>query len=1539
MKIPLSMYAVDDGILIYRNGQIDKAAFPFKPFALVEKGKIPNVFGTEEVWRKVPEDEDRTYLKMEFNTPKDLMEFKKRFAKNSNHIFINSFIEQIYISEPDFFLKYPHTNVLKIMFFDIEVASKGDGLFPKPTTNEILCVGYSVWEYYNDGSKKKITHKICKGFDPVKLNDKPVIDDFFNDIQKYDPDILAGYYSDDFDLPYLIERGKIVGSNVAKLCRGGREPVIGTGKENKIRLPGRIHFDIFSSNSGVLKDQTLFGIKSKTLKDLGRWYKIKRTRLVDGVWVEDKMDDIEIKENMEDLLKLFKENPDLLYAYQDDDVYRTEGVGNVYLRNCITLAEMMHVSLDSVITMYSSLIPKLLVGRAMNKLKMINTETNFQRYNIQTGTVAKVSPKLKYEGALTGLYRDGYIPSTWKIDFACVDNKTEILTDEGWKLVPNIKGNEKILTYHSSGSLTFQKINKWNIFDYKGKLIHIKNRYIDQMITPNHRCLYKNIRKKDQDWKFIDAEKLPTYIKMPVSGFSTSHKIINRLVRKYAELIPWIITEGNITNNNITISQRYTINKENCKILKDLFNTLFDKKDIYIRNRKDRPDTEYTVRRNSFKKICKVFDLGFRRIPTWIYHLPIIERRIFIDNLIKGDGHKYTENNPGVYISKEEKLIDDIQLLCHITGMRAIKSNQYTDKRNGCKWYYLHITNTNETHLGLNTSIKSKAELYKKIDYIGKVYCPSIDNGTFIIKRNGKISITGNSMYPSSIQTWNLGPDTTKLVSIEEYTGKYNCKVEGIYNWYRIPTKFDDNKYAYDFIVRVRNDKEGFLKQEIARLKQERKKIKAEMKLAEGDAKIALYSQQWAIKIILNCFHPDTTILTEHGIRLLKDVKVGDLVWSINPNTFKAELKPVEKTYEYDIRNQNLYHIEHQRFSQMVTEGHKMLGYENNKCFFEEAKDFTKRNRVKIPCHNTNHISKPQIDLLDLVNYENYEIIILHKEHLSKIKTMFPLVNFKQISTIKNGSLITTKWNDDVRYILDYGYILLARPIRSKYCSAVPIRVNTIMFSKLVGWYLSEGSMYTSVKKEYTSTTRGITNKITIAQDEINKPIKDEMFITLKILLNDSKRAKIYRNLKQISFSSDLYAEIIDTFLGRTTEKYIDDRLINYLNITSVLDAMYQGDGTKRQRKYTISQKYQKLFNSYINLLILDGRTFNYYIDSGCYRIVDSKEDITLKNSNTTKIKNYTGKVYSLTVKDNHTVYAGLNGKMSWIGQSIYGFLGMKSTVYGDMTSATMVTSMCRWCTMKMLQQIKDTLVEADTDGYIITTKVDADAKTKWLAEEIIKKFNLPENFMELETEGSGDRAYFYKTKNYIIENAVGDYTKHGASLKSSKLSKVVDRAIQLGIDYVFNNKPIDEVIHEAYNFKGLTIEDFTERVKMTKDKVEYNDQLDHKLFLAKQVEEKTGQVLTSNAQISYVILKDPLPYPIFKPFYRGGWNYTYIGYADANTEVDTVYYTEQVDKALEKFGISRNEYIKVDLFNTDPPPKKPLGKDEELDTVYMGDL
>lgn len=813
MLIPISIRNKDNKLVVHHNKGTSIVDYPFKPFILLEKEFFSDVPGQIVSLTKVPQEEKTDYIKAEFFSYNELLDFKKRNQDKSNKMLSNSILEQIYIIQPDFFKAFPHNTDLKILYFDIEIATKGDDLFPKFTTNEILCIGYSVWSYDN-GQKKKLIQGICKNYDEKNCSDKEILEEFFDIIQKYDPDIIAGYNSEDFDLPYVIGRAGLLNINTKRVGRGGAPYTHIQENKEHLFIPGRIHFDIYSSNAGVFKDQTLSGIKSKTLKDVARWFKIKKTIKANDQWIEESLEDIEVQDHIENLKKLYNENKELLYKYQDDDVYRTEAVGNIYIRNVITLAEMMGTSLESIINMYSSFIPKLFLARNMHTLGLICTETNFQRYNIYTGTIAKLSKDLKFEGAISELYRDGYFNNVWKIDFA--------------------------------------------------------------------------------------------------------------------------------------------------------------------------------------------------------------------------------------------------------------------------------------------------------------------------------------AMYPSIIQSLNLGPDTTKLISVESYTGKYSHSEDENYHWYNIPSAFDKEAYKYNLVVRV-NKKDGFLKKSLSETKSKRKALKKEEKAATDESvKAALYSQQWAIKILQN---------------------------------------------------------------------------------------------------------------------------------------------------------------------------------------------------------------------------------------------------------------------------------------------------------------------------------------------------------------------------------------------------------------SVYGILSLKTSIYGDLVSGIMTTSIGRWCTFKMCNRLKDHLIEVDTDGYVIDFKQDAAIETNWLGQELKKKFNVTDNYLVLESEGNGERAYFYLAKNYIIEKSIGDYNIHGSSLKGSKSSKVVDRAVKLGIEYIFNNKPIEEVLNEAYDFTGLSIDDFIERAKMTKEKNDYDDQQDFRLFIAKQVELKTGQIVTSGTQMNFVVAKKPLPYSEFKEFYKGNKKYyTFAKYIDNISELDFSYYNDQIDKTLAKFGISKNNYITLNLFG-DQQDKKPINKSKKLDIIYEGEL
>lgn len=452
MKIPLTAFIQkneeegNEKLLIYSNGNQIKIDLPFSPFILAEANKFPELTGNTETWTKVPQHTPTDYFRINFRTNKEYYDVIKKYSDRKRYIFNNNYIDQLLISHPDYFLNYPNTNNLKIMYFDIEVVTRGDGYFPRPITNEVLCIGYSIWEYNNIGEKRKIKQDIIKGFNE-NTKDSNILTNFKQVIINEDPDIIAGYNSESFDFPYLIDRFELMKIDTNGIGRNNRKIY---KYKNQIIIPGRIHFDIYNSNAGVTKDQTLTEVKSKTLKDLARFYKVN-------------IEDIELPDEISNLYKLYQENPEKLYSYQNDDVLRTEHVGNVYIRNCITLAEMMGCPLDSIVTMFSSFIPKLIMAREMESLRLINTETNFQKYNSVNGSICQFrkfdGKELKYQGAIVGLYKAGFFDNVNKLDFSS-QYPSAIQT---WNIGPDTVSLVEVRPYTGKYSFTQDSSYNWYV--------------------------------------------------------------------------------------------------------------------------------------------------------------------------------------------------------------------------------------------------------------------------------------------------------------------------------------------------------------------------------------------------------------------------------------------------------------------------------------------------------------------------------------------------------------------------------------------------------------------------------------------------------------------------------------------------------------------------------------------------------------------------------------------------------------------------------------------------------------------------------------------------------------------------------------------------------------------------------------------------------------------------------------------------------------------------------------------------------------------
>jgi hypothetical protein len=105
------------------------------------------------------------------------------------------------------------------------------------------------------------------------------------------------------------------------------------------------------------------------------------------------------------------------------------------------------------------------------------------------------------------------------------------------------------------------------------------------------------------------------------------------------------------------------------------------------------------------------------------------QRKIFIEELCKGDGSKCSSENFRSYYTKNERLRDQIQMLMVMSGYTC-NSKQRDDGT-----YYINFTEKNKKWISEITREK----------YSGRTFCLTVPNGTLIARRKGWVFITQNT--------------------------------------------------------------------------------------------------------------------------------------------------------------------------------------------------------------------------------------------------------------------------------------------------------------------------------------------------------------------------------------------------------------------------------------------------------------------------------------------------------------------------------------------------------------------------------------------------------------------------------------------------------------------------------------------------------------------------------------------------------------------------------------------------------------------------
>lgn len=342
--------------------------------------------------------------------------------------------------------------------------------------------------------------------------------------------------------------------------------------------------------------------------------------------------------------------------------------------------------------------------------------------------MAKTSVK-KYEAIQRSVCSDGRVHGLLQFYGAnrtgrwCLTGDHEVLTDHGWERLDVWQGGTIACWNPDGEAVSFQSANAL-CFPYKGNVYAYSDKRIDQISTPDHR-MYIQKRYGDKWWVSTVEEMAQCRPIIPFTGY---RRVLAGMEQANLRVLVMIQADGHYTEDGsirLAFSKKRKV--ERCKALLRAAGIIYA-----IKTYNDRT----------------VFSILSRHVPLWLrmFHHKTFgtwlldeSADVFFDELVYWDGYRSAVNSIQ-YVTCNRKNADIVQAFAHISGRSALMKVKHRSNEHP-QWsdaYVLDIwLNPVNRH-----EIRNKPEVYP---YEGNVYCAETPTGFFLVRRNGKVWVTGNS--------------------------------------------------------------------------------------------------------------------------------------------------------------------------------------------------------------------------------------------------------------------------------------------------------------------------------------------------------------------------------------------------------------------------------------------------------------------------------------------------------------------------------------------------------------------------------------------------------------------------------------------------------------------------------------------------------------------------------------------------------------------------------------------------------------------------
>lgn len=354
----------------------------------------------------------------------------------------------------------------------------------------------------------------------------------------------------------------------------------------------------------------------------------------------------------------------------------------------------------------------------------------------------------------------------------CVDEATEILTQDGWRSYRRLRSGDLVLTLnHQTGMSEWQPVLEVCVFPAaQREMVRMEGASHSSLTTPNHRWPVERYRRRtgterrpDGKWiatgtarrsltsherLWVTSETIGYWDRIPIAAPCADLPDEPKWSDAFVELLAWFWTEGHIKpdrqrnpSNGVVIYQSLKSPRNVARIRACLHKVFGPPPERFPRWREavDRHLVEFHLSTDAGGRLI---EQAPGRVPSFAFLLSLTRAQLalFIETSLLADN-----NGPYGLAQKSRAAAESFMFAVLLSGSAASLRREPPTKSTKTDMWSVRLWRQQNFAPRSSAQRKTARFAIRRELYRGEIWCPRTKNQTWLARRDGTVYFTGNT--------------------------------------------------------------------------------------------------------------------------------------------------------------------------------------------------------------------------------------------------------------------------------------------------------------------------------------------------------------------------------------------------------------------------------------------------------------------------------------------------------------------------------------------------------------------------------------------------------------------------------------------------------------------------------------------------------------------------------------------------------------------------------------------------------------------------